>query len=125
METAVNRNESEFDRLKREALEWIKNPKSRLVPSFIKIAVETAQQAQPDKDLIIAKQEELTKTRTAILFILENPDREDFIMRNCRTTSVEGDDNSIDLSGYWREQNAIVTEHLRQLEQQLQTLKSK
>ena len=49
MKTAIDRNESEFDKLKREALEWIENPKSRLVPSFIKIAVETAQQAQPDK----------------------------------------------------------------------------
>jgi hypothetical protein len=55
--------------------------------------------------------------RTAILFILENPDKEDFIMRNCRVTNQEGDDNSMELAGYWREQNDIISQHLVNLKE--------
>jgi hypothetical protein len=56
------------------------------------------------------------KIKTAILFIIENPSRDDFVMMNCRIINQEGDDNSIDLSGYWREQRTIVDNLLLDLE---------
>jgi hypothetical protein len=52
---------------------------------------------------------------TAILFIIENSSKDDFVMKNCQITNHDGDDNSIELAGYWREQKTIVDNHLTNL----------
>jgi hypothetical protein len=58
--------------------------------------------------------------KSAILFIIENPFQDDFVMRNCRVTNQEGDDNSIELAGYWIDQKKIVDQHLIDLSLPLQ-----
>jgi len=57
----------------------------------------------------------LEKIKTAILFIIENPSQDDFVMMNCHIINQEGNDNSIELSSYWREQRNIVDDHLSEL----------
>jgi len=55
--------------------------------------------------------------KTAILFIIENPDQDDFVNRVYHLTNQEGDDNSIESAGYWRDQKKIVDDHLIHLEE--------
>lgn len=55
----------------------------------------------------MSKKEEIS-LEEAKAFIEEWPDQDDFINRHYRLTSVEGDDNSIDLAYEWRIRKEIV-----------------
>ena len=129
MKTAVNKNESEFDRLKREALEWIENPKSRLVPSFIKIAVETAQQAQSDKDVIIKEKiKPFILDEEAVVSKWIREDKDLIIAKQEELIEFYGKiirDSAVFLQIHHAGASPEEIETGKRLRQELQTLKSK
>ena len=63
MKTAIDPNESEFEKLKREALEWLEKQdwKGRAVPPFIYLALENFTEAKRDNSSQVEAKEPVYK----------------------------------------------------------------
>jgi hypothetical protein len=67
---------------------------------------------------IIRMKTQYEELKHAIQFLLENPDKEEFINKVYHLTDQEGGDNTIETPYYWNTQNKIVEEFLESLSEE-------